>query len=102
MAETEAKILSKEHWLSGVAAPGPFLFGWDSEISSWRNGVFSGSLRALGAMEFDMKLAITALAFAVYTVGVSAVYAGGCHSSCADGYTYSKDAGKCVKKEVSS
>ena len=53
-------------------------------------------------MEFDMKLAITALAFAVYTVGVSAVYAGGCHSSCADGYTYSKDAGKCVKKEVSS
>ena len=49
-----------------------------------------------------MKLAITALAFAVYTLGVSAVYAGGCHSACADGYTYSKEAGKCVKTTVDS
>ena len=50
-----------------------------------------------------MKLAITAIAFALYTIGVTAVYAGGgCHSACADGYTYSNEAGKCVKKTVSS
>ncbi len=49
-----------------------------------------------------MKLAITAVAFVVYTIGVTAVYAGGCHSSCADGYTYSATDGKCVKKSISS
>ena len=50
-----------------------------------------------------MKLAITALAFAVYTIGVAAVYAGeGCHSACAEGYTYSQETGQCVKTSVSS
>ena len=49
-----------------------------------------------------MKLVITAIAFAVYTVGVTAVYAGGCQSSCGDGYTYNADTGQCVKKTVSS
>ena len=49
-----------------------------------------------------MRLMILTIAFAVYTVGVSAVYAGGCHSSCADGYTYSKEAGGCVKITVDS
>ena len=50
-----------------------------------------------------MKLVITAIAFAIYTVGVTAVYAGGgCHSACADGYTYSSETGQCVKSSVSS
>ena len=50
-----------------------------------------------------MKFTITAVAFALYTLGVTAVYAGGgCNSACADGFTYSSEAGKCVKKSVSS
>ena len=51
-----------------------------------------------------MKTTITVIAFALYTIGATAVYAGGggCHSSCAEGYTYSEEAGTCVKKTVSS
>ncbi len=49
-----------------------------------------------------MKLTITAIALVFYAIGVTAVYAGGCHSVCADGYTYSSETGGCVKKSVSS
>lgn len=50
-----------------------------------------------------MKLVITAIAFAIYTAGVAVTYAGGgCNSSCAEGYTYSYEAGQCVKSSVSS
>ena len=49
-----------------------------------------------------MKFVILVAAFVVYTVGVSAVYAGGCHSACGDGFTYSKEKGQCVKKTVAS
>ena len=50
-----------------------------------------------------MRLAIIAIAVVVYTAGVTAVYAGGgCHSACADGYIYSSESGKCVKKSISS
>ena len=59
-------------------------------------------MQELGERSSLMRLMILTIAFAVYTVGVSAVYAGGCHSSCADGYTYSKEAGGCVKITVDS
>ena len=51
-----------------------------------------------------MKTTITVIAFALYTVGATVVYAGagGCHSACAEGYTYSSETGACVKKTVSS
>ncbi|MEL6998654.1 MAG: hypothetical protein AAFN27_09710 [Pseudomonadota bacterium] len=49
-----------------------------------------------------MKILITAAAFVLYTAGATMVYAQGCHKTCADGFTYSSDAGKCVKKTVSS
>ena len=50
-----------------------------------------------------MKTTILLIAFAVYTIGATAVYAGGgCHSACAEGYTYSSETGGCVKKTVSS
>lgn len=48
------------------------------------------------------KTLITAGALALYALGVTAVYAGGCNHSCADGYSYNSEAGKCVKKTVSS
>ena len=52
-----------------------------------------------------MKTLITAIAVAAFTFGASSVYAGpGCSSkhACADGYTYSKEAGGCIKKVASS
>lgn len=49
-----------------------------------------------------MKMMITAIVFALYTLGVTAVYAAGCNHSCADGYTYDREAGACVKTTVSS
>lgn len=47
-----------------------------------------------------MKTALTVVALSLFAA--SAAHAGGCHKTCADGYTYSKDAGACVKKSVSS
>lgn len=49
-----------------------------------------------------MKTLIAAIAVILYTAGASMVYAQGCHKSCADGFTYSSEAKKCVKKSVSS
>jgi len=49
-----------------------------------------------------MRYAVLLIAFAVYTIGASAVYAGGCHSACAEGFTYSSETGACVPKTVSS
>lgn len=48
-----------------------------------------------------MKTTLTVLALTLFAAS-AAHAAGGCHSSCADGYTYSKEAGACVKKTVSS
>ena len=49
-----------------------------------------------------MKILIATTAIVLYTVGASLVQAQGCHKTCADGFSYSKEAGKCVKKTVSS
>ena len=52
-----------------------------------------------------MKKLLTAVAVAAVTLGASAAYAGpGCGSkhACADGYTYDKAKGGCVKVTTSS
>ena len=49
-----------------------------------------------------MKILIATAAIVLYTAGASLVHAQGCHKTCADGFSYSKEAGKCVKKTVSS
>lgn len=49
-----------------------------------------------------MKTFITAAAIAFFSIGASVAHATGCHSACADGYTYSSESGSCVKKSVSS
>ena len=49
-----------------------------------------------------MKILIATTAIVLYTAGASLVQAQGCHKTCADGFSYSKEAGKCVKKTVSS
>lgn len=49
-----------------------------------------------------MKTLITALALAMFAAGSSVAVAQGCHKTCADGYTYSSEAGGCVKKTMSS
>ena len=51
---------------------------------------------------FKMKVLITAAALTLYAAGATLAQAQGCHSTCADGFTYSKEAKKCVKKTVSS
>lgn len=50
-----------------------------------------------------MKL-VTSLACAlVFSLGSMAAHAGeGCQSACADGYTWSSEAGICIPKSVSS
>ena len=50
-----------------------------------------------------MKLSITAIALALFAFGSTAAYAAGCAKHhCQKGYTYSKDAGTCVKVSISS
>ena len=50
-----------------------------------------------------MKMMITAIALVIYTIGVTAVYAGGgCRSACAEGYIYSSVTGGCVATPTSS
>ena len=49
-----------------------------------------------------MKILIAATALVLFTAGASVVQAQGCHKTCADGFSYFKEAGKCVKKTVSS
>ncbi len=49
-----------------------------------------------------MKRIVAAIAVIAFAASVTTAVAGGCHGSCADGYTYSKSAGKCVKKSISS
>lgn len=49
-----------------------------------------------------MKTLIAATAIALYAAGATLSHAQGCHKTCADGFSYSKEAGKCVKKSVSS
>ena len=50
-----------------------------------------------------MKTAITAIAISLFALG-STAYAAGCSGKhhCADGYTYSKESGGCVKITVDS
>ena len=49
-----------------------------------------------------MKTTITAIAISLFAMG-SVAYAEGCSKNhCQAGYTYSKEAGGCVKKTVSS
>ena len=49
-----------------------------------------------------MRILIAATALLLFTAGASAVHAQGCHKTCADGFSYSSEAKKCVKKTVSS
>ena len=50
-----------------------------------------------------MKMLIAAFAvFLFATAQVVHAGSGGCHSTCADGYTYSSETGTCVPKQVSS
>ena len=49
-----------------------------------------------------MKSALTVVALSLFAFSTSAFAMGGCHKACADGYTYSKESGACVKKTVSS
>ena len=51
-----------------------------------------------------MKLVTSLACTALSALGTTLAYAGegGCRSACADGYTWSSDAGICVPKTVSS
>ena len=49
-----------------------------------------------------MKTLITAIALSMFAASSTVAIAQGCHKTCADGYTYSHEAGGCVKKSVSS
>ena len=53
-------------------------------------------------LEVPMKTLLTAAVLTVLTGSQIAYAQGGCHSTCADGYTYSSEKGACVPKTVSS
>lgn len=48
-----------------------------------------------------MRMLIAAIAVTLFAASHVA-HAGGCHSACADGYTYSSETDTCVPKQVSS
>ncbi len=49
-----------------------------------------------------MKTLITATALTLMTLSAGTAFATGCHSACADGYTYSSESKTCVPKTVGS
>jgi len=49
-----------------------------------------------------MKTIVTVTAIALFSFGATAVQAAGCNKLCADGYTYDRNSGSCVKQTVSS
>ncbi len=50
-----------------------------------------------------MKLVTSLVCALLFALGTTLAHAGeGCRSACADGYTWSSDAGICVPKTVSS